>query len=160
MLQRNESVERVLVVDLDVHQGNGVAAVFEDDERVYTFSMHGEKNYPFVKERSSRDVELPDGMTDGEYTDVLMRHLPQVISDARPELVFYLAGVDPVKGDRFGRLDLTREGLASRERYVLEMMKERGIPVTLVLSGGYAESDEVTADLHAVVHREAKEVFK
>ena len=158
MLQQCGSIARVLVVDLDVHQGNGVAAVFEDDETVFTFSMHGEKNYPFVKERSSRDVGLQDGMTDGEYLDVLARHLPQVIVDAKADLVFYLAGVDPVVGDRFGRLALTREGLGKRDRYVLETVKACGLPVTLVLSGGYAESDEVTADLHAVVHREARGV--
>ena len=92
----------MLVVDLDVHQGNGVAAAFEDDESVYTFSMHGEKNYPFVKETSSRDVGLPDGMEDDAYVDVLMYHLPDVIDEARPDLVYYLAGVDPVEGDRFG----------------------------------------------------------
>jgi len=159
MLQRDGDVERVLVVDLDVHQGNGVAAVFEDDDSVFTFSMHGEKNYPFKKERSSRDVALPDGMDNWAYLDVLQHHLMDVIDEARPDLVYYLAGVDPVAGDRFGRLALTRDGLAARDRYVLETMRLKGLPVALVLSGGYAKSDEETADLHAEVHRVAKGVF-
>lgn len=159
MLQRDGDVKRVLVVDLDVHQGNGMAAVFEDDDSVYTFSMHGEKNYPFKKERSSRDVALPDGMDDWAYMDVLQDHLTDVIEAARPDLVYYLAGVDPVVGDRFGRLALTQEGLAARDRYVLEAMRLKGVPVALVLSGGYAESDEKTADLHAEVHRVARGVF-
>lgn len=159
MLQKDQHIRRVLVVDLDVHQGNGIAAVFKDDESVYTFSMHGEKNYPFKKEQSSRDVGLPDEMDDVAYLDVLMSHLPAVIEEARSELVVYLAGVDPVVGDRFGRLNVTRDGLAHRDRYVLETVKKQGIPITLVLSGGYAKSDEETADLHAIVHREAKDVF-
>jgi len=159
MLQRDAMANRVLVVDLDVHQGNGVAAVFEEDDSVYTFSMHGERNYPFKKERSSRDVGLPDGMDNWAYLEVLQDHLSEVIDEARPDLVYYLAGVDPMVGDRFGRLKLTREGLAARDKYVLEMMRLKGLPVTLVLSGGYAESDVATADLHAVVHRVAKDVF-
>ena len=159
MLQRGGEMKRVLVVDLDVHQGNGVAAVFENDDSVYTFSMHGEKNYPFKKERSSRDVALPDGMDNWAYLDVLQSHLMDVIDAAKPDLVYYLAGVDPVAGDRFGRLELTQDGLAARDRYVLETMRLKGLPVGLVLSGGYAESDEKTADLHAEVHRVAKGVF-
>jgi acetoin utilization deacetylase AcuC-like enzyme len=159
MLQRDGDVRRVLVVDLDVHQGNGVAAVFEEDDSVYTFSMHGEKNYPFKKETSSRDVALPDGMDNWAYMDVLQAHLVDVIDDAKPDLVYYLAGVDPVVGDRFGRLELTQDGLAARDRYVLETMRSKGLAVGLVLSGGYAESDEMTADLHAEVHRVAKDVF-
>ncbi len=159
MLQRGGDVARVLVVDLDVHQGNGVAAVFEGDDSVFTFSMHGEKNYPFKKERSSRDVALPDGVDNWAYLDVLQSHLMDVIDEARPDLVYYLAGVDPVVGDRFGRLALTRDGLAARDRYVLETMRLKGLPVALVLSGGYAKSDEKTADLHAEVHRVAKGVF-
>jgi acetoin utilization deacetylase AcuC-like enzyme len=159
MLQRDGDVARVLVVDLDVHQGNGVAAVFEGDDSVFTFSMHGEKNYPFKKERSSRDVALPDGVDNWAYLDVLQSHLMDVIDEAKPDLVYYLAGVDPVAGDRFGRLALTRDGLAARDRYVLETMRLKGLPVALVLSGGYAKSDEETADLHAEVHRVAKGVF-
>lgn len=159
MLQRDGDVARVLVVDLDVHQGNGVAAVFEEEESVYTFSMHGEKNYPFKKETSSRDVALPDGMDNWAYLDVLQSHLMDVVDEAKPDLVYYLAGVDPVVGDRFGRLVLTQDGLAARERYVLETMRLKGLPVALVLSGGYAECDRKTADLHAEVHRVAKDVF-
>ncbi|MDA0711877.1 MAG: histone deacetylase [bacterium] len=159
MLQRDMGVTRILVVDLDVHQGNGIAAIFEHDASVYTFSMHGEKNYPFVKQKSSRDVALPDGMDNGPYLDLLQSHLPGAIDEARPDLVYYLAGVDTVAGDRLGRLALTRDGLAARDHYVLETMRSKGLPVALVLSGGYAESDGLTADLHAEVHRAAKAVF-
>lgn len=159
MLQRDGMAKRVLVVDLDVHQGNGVAAVFEGNESVYTFSMHGEKNYPFKKERSSRDVALPDGMDNWAYLDVLQSHLIDVVDEARPDLVYYLAGVDPAAGDRFGRLELTQDGLAARDRYVLETMRLKGLPVALALSGGYAECDEATANLHAEVHRVARGVF-
>jgi acetoin utilization deacetylase AcuC-like enzyme len=159
MMQRDGDVARVLVVDLDVHQGNGVASVFEADESVYTFSMHGEKNYPFKKERSSRDVALPDGMDSWAYLDVLQRNLVEAIDEARPDLVYYLAGVDPDADDGLGRLKLTRDGLAARDRYVLSTMQSKGLPVALVLSGGYAKSDEMTADLHAEVHRAAKDVL-
>ena len=158
-LQRDQRIRRALVVDLDVHQGNGTAAIFEGEEAVFTFSMHGEKNYPLRKERSSFDLGLPDKLNDDEYLALLAHHLPEVIDRARPDLVVYLAGVDVVQGDRFGRLALTRDGLTARDRFVLETMRARGLPVLLVLAGGYAKTPELTADLHAVAHREAARVF-
>jgi acetoin utilization deacetylase AcuC-like enzyme len=126
---------------------------------VYTFSMHGEKNYPFRKSPSTLDLGLPDGAGDVEYLELLREHLPRVLEAARPELCFYLAGVDPVEGDRFGRLALTRQGLHERDRSVLRATKQRALPLALVLSGGYAASAELTADLHATVHREARQVY-
>ncbi len=159
VLQREERIARALVVDLDVHQGNGTAAIFEGEESVFTFSMHGEKNYPLRKERSSLDVPLPDKLDDDTYLSLLAQHLPDVIARARPDLVVYLAGVDVVQGDRFGRLALTRDGLAARDRFVLETVQERGLPILLVLAGGYAKTPEITADLHAIAHREAARVF-
>lgn len=162
-LQAAGRSRRVLIVDLDVHQGNGNAAVFGpsglDDPDVYTFSMHGQKNFPMKKPPSDRDVGLPDGMTDEPYLAELARHLPEVIDAARPDLVFYLAGVDPVEGDRYGRLAMTPDGIAARDRMVLEAAKERGLPLCLLLSGGYAKTPERTADLHAIMHRTAREVF-
>lgn len=155
ILQRDGVARRAILIDLDVHQGNGCAAIFEGDSEVFTFSMHGASNYPFKKEMSDLDVPLDDGTTDQTYLDMLYRHLEAVIDEARPDLAFYLAGVDPVAGDRFGRLALTRGGLAQRDSFVLEMAMRRGIPVAIVLSGGYAATDEKTADLHAVVHRVA-----
>ncbi|MBL8857263.1 MAG: histone deacetylase [Planctomycetes bacterium] len=158
-LQQSARIRRALVVDLDVHQGNGTAAIFEGEEAVFTFSMHGEKNYPLRKERSSFDLGLPDKLSDDEYLSLLAHHLPDVIDRARPDLVIYLAGVDVVQGDRFGRLALTREGLTARDHLVLETVRARGLPILLVLAGGYARTPELTADLHAIVHREAARVF-
>jgi acetoin utilization deacetylase AcuC-like enzyme len=159
VLQQSDHIRRALSIDLDVHQGNGTAAIFAGDESVYTFSMHGENNYPFHKPPSSRDINLPDHTGDNVYLSTLAAHLPTVFEEARPDVVFYLAGVDPVAGDRFGRLALTREGLHQRERDVLEAVRRYGVPVALVLSGGYAATPEATADLHAIIHREAKTIF-
>ena len=127
VLQRSQQMRRALVVDLDVHQGNGTAAAFADDPAVYTFSMHGEKNYPWHKEQSSRDVGLSDHASDAEYLSTLDRHLPEVFAEARPDLVFYLAGVDVLAGDRFGRLSLAPHGLQARDRYVLETAHARSV---------------------------------
>ena len=159
VLQREGRIRRTLVVDLDVHQGNGTAAIFEGEADVFTFSMHGEKNYPLRKERSSLDVGLPDKMEDSAYLALLQRHLLEVYERARPDLVVYLAGVDIVAGDRFGRLSMTRDGLAARDRLVMENTKARGLPLLLVLGGGYARTADITADLHAIAHREARQVF-
>ncbi|MCA9424128.1 MAG: histone deacetylase [Candidatus Omnitrophica bacterium] len=158
-LQRAGKIERALVIDFDVHQGNGTASIFEEDPSVYTFSVHGERNYPIRKSKSDRDVGLPDQVGDDGYLEALQLHLPEVIEEADPDLICYLAGVDVVEGDRFGRINLTREGLRRRDRFVLETVKQTGIPLTLLLSGGYAKTPTHTADLHATVHREAAEVF-
>ena len=159
VLRRSGRLRRALIVDLDVHQGNGTAAIFANDPDTYTFSVHGDKNFPFEKQRSDRDVALPDGIGDAGYLEALDRHLPTALDEARPDLALYLAGVDPVAGDRFGRLELSREGLARRERRVLELFEGRGIPIAVLTSGGYAPTPERTADLHAEVHRQAREVF-
>lgn len=159
VIQRSHGVRQVLVVDLDVHQGNGTASIFRDDPSVFTFSVHGERNYPLRKELSSCDVGLPDGVGDDEYLCALEQHLAPVFSRARPDMVFYLAGVDAAAGDRHGRLSLTREGIGRRDRFVLEECRRQGIPLVLVLAGGYASSPEATADLHAMVHRESRAVF-
>lgn len=152
-------VRRVLIIDLDVHQGNANAAVFADDDFVFTFSMHGQKNYPFDKPPSSLDVPLADNTDDESYLDTLKTYLPQTLDAAQPDLVFYLGGIDVATDDRFGRLSLTRDGLHARDGYVLEQLYARNLPVVLLLSGGYAETPEATADLHAIMHREAARVF-
>jgi acetoin utilization deacetylase AcuC-like enzyme len=154
-LQHEDRVRRVAIIDLDVHQGNGTAQIFENDPDVFTFSMHGARNYPFHKTRSHLDVELPDGADDDEYLSTLARHLPDVLRRAQPQLAFYLAGVDIAAGDRFGRLAVSRDGIHARERYVLQTLRTAGVPVAIVLSGGYAATAELTADLHAILHREA-----
>lgn len=150
---------RVLIVDLDVHQGNGNAAFFAEDESVFTFSMHGAKNYPFEKPPSSLDVPLDDETEDRTYLETLKTYLPHTLDTVQPDLVFYLGGIDVAADDRFGRIALTREGLHARDGYVLEQLHARNLPVVLLLSGGYAETPEATADLHAVMHREAARVF-
>ena len=155
LLREEGILQRVLVVDLDVHQGNGTAAIFAGDPLTYTFSMHGARNFPFVKEQSNLDIELQDGTTDEVYLNQLSRHLPEAIQVADADLVIYLAGVDPVAGDRFGRLALTPAGLAGRDGYVLRLLREAQLPVEILLSGGYAPTPEQTANLHAYAHREA-----
>ncbi len=159
LLKQSCWIRRALIVDLDVHQGNGNAAIFADDAAVFPFSMHGAKNYPFEKPPSTLDVPLPDATTDAAYLDMLDAHLPVAIEQAQPDLIFYLAGIDVVKNDRFGRTALTRDGLHARDAYVLETVRDRGCPIVLLLSGGYAATPELTADLHAVAHREARRVF-
>lgn len=130
---------RVLVIDLDVHQGNGTAAIFRDDPTVFTLSMHGARNFPFRKEPSDLDVDLPDGCTDSPYLAALDAALAEVDRrhDAPPGLAFYLAGADPHEGDRLGRLKLTTAGLAERDRRVLDWLRERRIPAALSMGGGY-----------------------
>jgi acetoin utilization deacetylase AcuC-like enzyme len=154
-LQVEGSIERAAVVDLDVHQGNGTAAIFDGADEVFTFSMHGERNYPLAKMRSTLDVPLRDGTGDAEYLDALQRHLPAVLDRAGADIVFYLAGVDVAAGDRYGKLSLTEEGIRRRDRWVIETVRDRGAPLCIVLAGGYAASRARTAELHAHAFREA-----
>ena len=154
-LQAEGAVRRALVVDLDVHQGNGTAAIFEGDASVRTFSMHGERNYPARKMRSTFDVGLPDGTGDDEYLAALDDHLPRLTQGFAPDLVFYLAGVDVAAGDRYGRFALTDDGLRARERRVLGWARGLGLPMVVTLAGGYAATPERTAELHAMVFEEA-----
>lgn len=155
VLQRDHHARRIAIVDLDVHQGNGTAAIFEGDDTVRTFSMHGERNYPARKMRSTIDVGLPDGTDDEAYLGALEAHLPGLTQGFAPDLVFYLAGVDVVAGDRYGRFALTDEGLRARERCVLAWARAAGLPLVITLAGGYAATAERTAALHTVVFEEA-----
>lgn len=148
-------IERAAVIDLDVHQGNGTAAIFETNDAVFTFSMHGERNYPTAKMRSNLDVGLRDGVGDAEYLESLLGHLPAVLETADADVAFYLAGVDVAAGDRYGRLGLTEEGIRARDRAVIEAVRARGVPLVIVLGGGYAATRARTAALHAHVFREA-----
>ncbi len=159
-LQREEEIERALIVDLDVHHGNGNALCFADDPTVFTFSMHGARNFPMRKPPSDFDVPLADHVGDVEYLDRLATSLPRAIERANADLVFLLSGVDVVVGDRYGRLALTRDGLRRRERLAQTTLRDAGLPVVLVLSGGYAATPQLTADLHAESHRAAMEVFQ
>ena len=156
--RRHRGVGRTAVVDLDVHQGDGTARIFEDDEQVLTLSMHGRKNFPFRKQRSRIDVELEDGTGDDDYLAMLERVLPQVF-EFRPELVFYQSGVDTLRSDLLGRLSLTHEGLMRRDRLVIEACRERGIPLVITLGGGYGNPIEETVRAHANTFRVAYEVL-
>jgi acetoin utilization deacetylase AcuC-like enzyme len=148
-------VKQILVVDLDVHQGDGTARLFEHDPRVFTFSMHAAKNFPAQKAVSDLDVELEDGIEDEDYLARLDDILPNLIRRVRPDLVFYIAGVDPHRNDRLGRLNLSDQGLAARETYVLETVLSRGIPLAGVLGGGYDTDVERLAGRHIWLHRAA-----
>ena len=147
-LQRAGHVRRVAVVDLDVHQGNGTHACFAGDADVFTFSMHGAKNFPFHKVPGTLDVELEDGTSDDAYLALLTEHLPRVLHAARPELVVYLAGADPHEHDRLGRLKLTFDGLRRRDWMVLESCREVGLPVCVTIAGGYGRDVHETVAVH------------
>lgn len=149
VLRHEGRLARAAIVDLDVHQGNGTASIFAGDDDVYTFSMHGARNYPFLKATSRLDVELDDGTGDAEYLRLLDRHLGDVLDAARPELVVYLAGADPYVHDRLGRLGLSMAGLRARDARVFAACRARGLPVLLTLAGGYAERIEDIVAIHA-----------
>ena len=156
-LQRDRRIRRALVVDLDVHQGNGTHAVFAGDESVFTFSMHGGKNYPFHKVAGCLDVELSDGTGDEAYLELLTRSLPDAIAASRADLVVYLAGADPHESDRLGRLALTFDGLARRDAIVLQQTREVGLPVVVTIAGGYGRDIEDTVRIHVRTARIAAE---
>jgi len=147
-LQRDKRIRRALIVDLDVHQGNGTHAVFAGDDSVFTFSMHGDRNYPFHKVAGTVDVDLHDRMGDDEYVGLLIAALPDIIARSRADLVIYLAGADPHENDRLGRLSLTFDGLARRDSFVLEQCREVGLPVVITIAGGYGKSIEDTVQVH------------
>jgi acetoin utilization deacetylase AcuC-like enzyme len=152
-LQRDQKIRRALVVDLDVHQGNGTHAIFAGDDTVFTFSMHGGRNYPFHKVAGRLDVELTDRTDDDAYLSVLSAHLPAVIAESRADLVVYLAGADPHENDRLGRLSLTFDGLARRDSFVLDQCREVGLPVVVTIAGGYGRRIEDTVDIHLTTAR-------
>jgi acetoin utilization deacetylase AcuC-like enzyme len=155
VLLRERRITRALVIDLDVHQGNGTAAIFADEPAVFTFSVHGAANFPFHKETSDLDIALADGTTDAEYLDVVARHVPMLIAQQRPDLVFYLAGADPYEGDRLGKLKLTIDGLRERDALVFAACRAAGLPVALSMGGGYATDIEAIVRIHANTIREA-----
>jgi acetoin utilization deacetylase AcuC-like enzyme len=152
-LRAERLVRRVAIVDLDVHQGNGTHAIFQDDADVYTFSMHGRRNYPFIKVAGTLDVELDDGTDDATYLALLADALPRVLRDARADMVFYLAGADPHEGDSLGRLRLTHSGLERRDAMVLAMCREIGLPVAITIAGGYGRQISDTVDAHVSTAR-------
>jgi acetoin utilization deacetylase AcuC-like enzyme len=149
------AIARAAVVDCDVHQGNGTAAIFRDEPAVFTFSLHGARNFPFRKEVSDLDVVFEDGTSDDEYLEALAAHLPGVLDGHRPDLLFYLAGADPYEGDRLGRLKVTIDGLRARDRLVFDACRDRQLPVVVAMSGGYAHDVDAIVTIHANTIREA-----
>ena len=150
-------VSRVAVLDTDVHQGNGTAAMLHGDPNVFTFSIHGAKNYPFHKEQSDLDVPLSDGADDSAFLSALSDALGRVLDQGTWDLAIFLAGADPLEGDKLGRLSVTKSGLAERDRMVLEACRERDIPIAVTMAGGYAKQVEDTVDVHfQTVERAAK----
>lgn len=149
-------IERPLIIDLDCHQGDGTADIFSQDADVFTFSMHAEKNYPDKKRPSDVDVGLPDGVEDDDYLQSLSAHIPDLIDRHQPDIVFYNAGVDVHVADRLGRLAMSAEGISARDRYVVETVRSRGLPLTCVIGGGYSADPMSIAELHLSVFRAAK----
>ncbi len=159
VLRRERFIERAAIVDCDVHQGNGTATIFDGDTNVFTFSMHGAKNYPLFKARSTLDVELPDNASDVEYLATLANHLPRVFAH-EPDIIFYLGGADPFKEDKLGRLALSIEGLRARDELVLRECRARGVPVVTTMSGGYAANINDTVEIHCNTIRAVRKVYE
>lgn len=158
VLQQSMWINKALVIDCDVHQGNGTAEIFKNDDRVFTYSIHGEKNYPFNKPPSNLDVGLPDKTKDVAYHKALIMSLDSVFADFKPDIVFYLGGIDPLETDHFGRLSLTLAGLRERDRIVVEMVSQKNIPLVLLLSGGYAPTLQETVIAHSQMFEIAKDL--
>ncbi|WP_442592127.1 histone deacetylase family protein [Pedobacter sp. AW31-3R] len=147
-LLHKKLADRILIIDLDVHQGNGTAEILSAEPRVFTFSMHGEKNFPFRKEVSDLDIGLDDGTGDAAYLSILEKQLPELVRMHRPDFVFYLSGVDVLASDRLGKLSLSREGCRERDRLVLQCCKDNGLPVQVSMGGGYSPVIRDIVDAH------------
>jgi acetoin utilization deacetylase AcuC-like enzyme len=157
-MQAEGHAQRVAIIDCDVHQGNGTAAILADDPTIFTFSIHGARNFPFRKESSDLDIELEDGIEDAAYLETLQAGVERALALADADLVIYLAGADPYVGDQFGRLALSKVGLAGRDRLVFELCREAGFPVATVMAGGYGRQIEDTVDIHLQTVRIAAEM--
>ena len=158
-LQEKGLATKILIVDLDVHQGNGTAEIFHNDPTVFTFSMHGKSNYPFHKEKSDLDIPLENETGDTLYLSLLKETLPELIKIQQPDFIYYLCGVDVVKTDKLGKLSLTIEGCKERDRFVLQTCKNQNIPVMCSMGGGYSTDIKIIIDAHANTFRLAQEIF-
>ncbi|MQT12469.1 histone deacetylase family protein [Segnochrobactrum spirostomi] len=157
VLQREGRIERAMVIDCDVHQGDGTASIFTGDPAVFTFSIHAEKNYPARKVPSDLDLPVEDDLGDRDYVALIRQHVRALVANHRPDIVFYNAGVDPHADDRLGRLALSDDGLTERDRYVIDAVRETGVPLAGVLGGGYDPDLERLARRHTILHRVAAE---
>ena len=160
LLQQQGLANKILIVDLDVHQGDGTAWIFQDDPSVFTFSMHCEINFPGTKQQSDLDVGLAEGLEDEEYLQTLDRYLPDLLTQVEPDLVLYDAGVDPHCGDRLGKLALTDRGLYCRDMQVISACLSQRIPIATVIGGGYCEDFDALVYRHSLVHRAATEAYR
>jgi len=160
VLRKEGLVKKILIVDLDVHQGDGTALIFENEPDVFTFSMHCQINFPSVKQISDRDVPLHEGMEDDQYLRTLAHHLPDLLTEFQPDLVLYDAGVDPHIGDRLGKLALTDAGIYRRDMQVLSTCVSQGFPVACVIGGGYCEDMRSLVYRHSLLHRAASDVYR
>ncbi len=151
--------KKILIVDLDVHQGNGTAEIFQNDPSVFTFSMHGEGNYPFKKEQSDSDIPLPKGTDDKTYLSILKEHLPKLIDTVQPDFIFYLSGVDVLESDKLGTLSLTLNGCKKRDEYVLDTCRKLKIPVQCSMGGGYSKDIKIIVEAHANTFRLAQSLY-
>lgn len=158
LLSRGET-NRILIVDLDVHQGNGNASIMANEPRVFVFSMHGEKNYPFRKPPSDLDIDLPNETDDETYLNILKQTLPRLIAEHNPDLIFYQSAVDVLATDKLGKLSLTLEGCKQRDEFVLSQAKAHNIPIAIVMGGGYSEEVEQVVEAHCNTFRLAKQLF-
>ena len=158
-LLRKKLAKQILVVDLDVHQGNGTAKIFEQDESVFTFSMHGAHNYPLKKEKSDLDVGLEDGINGNKYLELLHHYLPNLIAKVKPDFIFYQSGVDILEGDKLGRLGVSLKDCKRRDRFVLETAKKQNIPLMACMGGGYSPKIKNIVEAHANTYRVAREIF-
>ena len=158
-LLHHRLTQKILVIDLDVHQGNGTANIFEKEERVFTFSIHGKNNYPFHKETSDLDIPLPDGIGNEEYLHLLKESLPSLLDRERPGFAFFLSGVDILHTDKFGKLNLTPEGCYERDRYVFQELKKRNIPCCVAMGGGYSPDIRTIVEAHCNTFRLARDIF-
>ena len=158
-LIKNHNINKILIIDLDVHQGNGTASIFKSNNKVYTFSMHGSKNYPFKKEKSDLDIPLDDNTDDELYLNILKKTLPVLINKVKPKFIFYLSGVDIMKSDKLGRLSLSLEGCKERDKIVFSNCKKNDIPVQCSMGGGYSQDIDLIVDAHFNTFKTAKKIF-
>jgi acetoin utilization deacetylase AcuC-like enzyme len=158
-LQKEGLAKKILIVDLDVHQGNGTAEIFRNDASVFTFSMHGKSNYPFIKETSDLDIALKNETKDAEYLSILKKTLPKLINQEKPDFIYYLCGVDVLKTDKLGKLSLTIDGCKERDRFVLQTCHDFNIPVMCSMGGGYSPVIKIIVDAHANTFRLAQEIY-
>ena len=158
-LLKKELAKQILIIDLDVHQGNGTAKLFENDKRIFTFSMHGEHNYPFHKEKSDLDIPLKDATTDAEYLPLLQSTLTKLIDEVKPDFAFFLSGVDILETDKFGKLKVTMDGCRQRDEIVFSLLHKHQIPCVVAMGGGYSADVKIIVEAHCNTFRTAKDIY-